>query len=186
MKKLLFFLFVVNLFSQEFIDFLPDEVPYQITEPKIPSLNILFSTVNFDYTLLEIKNIKSEGHKIIKYHYYEGDLYNGWAKMIFDNSHKYRFVKIENGLITWQIGYFDDGNIDHDFHMKNGINLGSQRMWTAKDMLYIQNFFVNDGKLHGIQKRWHSNGNLAYEANYDYGKLLSEISYDLNGVIIKD
>ena len=43
-----------------------------------------------------------------------------------------------------------------------------------------------DGKLHGMSKIWHENGNLAEETIYDEGVLISKTSWDENGIIINE
>ena len=41
-----------------------------------------------------------------------------------------------------------------------------------------------NGQLHGISKIWHQNGNLAQETIYENGVIISETSWDENGIKI--
>ena len=109
-------------------------------------------------------------------------LYNGWAVKVFsDTEHKYRYTKFEEGLSTWQIGYFDNGDLGHDFHMKDGKNYGSQRMWHKGGTLYIDTYFLEGAVQHGKQLRWYGNGVLARDALYDNNQLVFEVEFDLEG-----
>lgn len=68
-------------------------------------------------------------------HFYQvhGLPFSGWAKQDFLEGHqRTRHYKIEQGWVNWQIGYFDNGLPDCDFHALNGKDHGNQRMW-ARD-----------------------------------------------------
>tara|TARA_B100000035_G_C20880837_1_gene500486 strand:+ start:181 stop:630 length:450 start_codon:yes stop_codon:yes gene_type:complete len=41
-----------------------------------------------------------------------------------------------------------------------------------------------DGRLHGMSKIWHGNGNLAQETIYENGVMISKTSWDKNGIKI--
>ena len=43
-----------------------------------------------------------------------------------------------------------------------------------------------DGKLHGMSKIWHENGNLAEETIYEKGVFISKTSWNENGMIINE
>lgn len=174
--------FNLTLFNQ---DYNLDIVPYEY-ETYVPSQNQLKKISKLDYNKLEIKRTRLKSGKYIKYHYLNGKLYNGWVFQIFENDkHKYRYLKIENGLITWQIGYFDNGQLDHDFHQKHGYDCGRQRMWRRNGDKYIDNFKLEGEISHGDQYRWSANNILAEHSKYENGKLIFKIIYDESGNILK-
>ena len=91
---------------------------------------------------------------------------------------------IDDGLVVWQVGYYDTGEIDHDFHMKNGFNMGSQRMWNKGGGLYIDTYFLEGGIQHGPQKRWYGNGQLAMDAFFRNGTPIYEVLFDTDGTVV--
>ena len=45
-------------------------------------------------------------------------------------------------------------------------------MWRGDGSPYIDNFFLEGGIMHGVQKRWYSDYRLALESEYEKGKLI--------------
>lgn len=120
-------------------------------------------------------------------YYLGGDLFAGWAQQVFeDTDHRYRYLKFEEGKMVWQIGYYSNGTLGHDFRMKNCANYGPSRMWRADGTPYIEGFYSPPGVKHGIQRRWFDNGVLAMEAEYDHGSLKYEKTYDEAGNPVSD
>ncbi len=120
-------------------------------------------------------------------YYLKGSLYTGWAcEVIPDNVHKYRYEQFENGKMIRRIAYYDNGQLDADFRMKNCKNFGPSRMWMRDGKMYIDNYYISPGIMHGFQKRWYDNGVLAKESNFDAGKLIYEKAYDRNGVLVTE
>jgi len=110
--------------------------------------------------------------------------FTGWSREIFeDNDHKYRYAKYENGIMVWQIGYYSSGQLDADFHMKDGKNVGSSRMWHSDGSPYIDNFFNMEGEPDGLLWSWNKNGIVSRKGLYKNGKMIYEIYYDMNGQI---
>lgn len=164
---------------------IPDEVPYG-PSPETPSLTLLDKVVDIDFdSLTEKKETRPDG-KIIRIYSLDGKLFNGWALKIFpDTDHRFRYIKMEEGLMTWQVGYYDNGDLDLDFHHKNGYNTGSQRMWRKQGHPYIDTYFLEGAILHGPQLRWHGQGIMARDANFDNGTLIYEVLFDEKGQIIE-
>ena len=174
MRYILSFCLIATLCSNiqaQLID-VPNEVPYG-TNPKTPSKVSLDRIAEVNYEVL----VKTHSTFL-----FNNKAFNGWAIQIYDNNdHKYRYTKYLAGKAVWQIGYFDNGDIGHDFHILDGENYGSQRMWRKGGIGYIDTYFQRGGHQHGKQMRWHSNGQLEWVAEYQSGLLISEIKYDTDG-----
>ncbi len=154
------------------------------TDPRHPithSRDSLESWTEIDATTLT-RVRKSEGSKYDRY-FLKDELYNGWARQIFPNEdHRYRYSLYEDGLLMRQIAYYASEQLDADFEMKRGMNCGSARMWHADGKLYIDTFCDENGNQHGMQWRWHGNGEVARKALYESGIMIYELLYDINGV----
>jgi len=156
---------------------IPDTVPYGLN-PRTPAHKDLkeISRTNID----ALSTINETA-------YLDGQVFNGWTYQIFeDNEHRYRYTKYEKGKKVWQIGYYANGVLDHDFHVLNGKNKGSQRMWREDGTPYIDNFFLEGGIMHGVQKRWYSGNRLAMESKYENGTLIYKKEYDESGKLINE
>lgn len=160
---------------------LPESVPYH-RNPEVPSQELLEANVTQNSEELEIKNeVNATGNGRTIY-YKDGELFSGWIFMEFPgNEHCCRYILLEKGLPLWQIGYFDNGQLDHDFHLKNGKDIGHQRMWHRDGTPYIDHFKNEAGNMEGKQWRWHPNGQVWWEAEYVKGELFSEKHFDANG-----
>ena len=159
------------------------EVPYG-ESPTMPSQEVLDQLVSVPYQSLEVREDRSNPQKRIRTYYLDGELFSGWSKQIFlDSDHRYRYVKYENGIAVWQLGFYDNGNPDVDFHMKDAYNCGSQRMWLKEGSLYVDSYFLEGGIPHGKQMRWHFNGALARDALFNQGEVVYEVLFDQEGGI---
>lgn len=155
---------------------IPDSVPYG-PNPKTPSQKALESASHIKDDDLNVVDGKS---------YLEDELFSGWTAQIFkDNPHRYRYTMYNKGKKVWQIGYFENGQLDHDFHVFQDKNKGSQRMWREDGSPYIDNFFLEGGILHGIQKRWYSNHRLAMESKYEHGVQLYKKEFNKSGHMMR-
>lgn len=156
---------------------------YKSRNPATPSLDSLQALPGLPADSL-VRNLERHPDGIDQY-FYQDDLYTGWARQIYpDNSHRYRFTRYESGQLVWQIGYFENGVLDHDFRMKNGQSLGCERMWKEDGKPYVYNFFSAPGVFDGVQKRWYTNGQLAVESDYNNGLLVYKIEWDKEGKVI--
>ncbi len=162
---------------------LPAEVPYH-RHPETPPQELLEKVSTLNAEKLKTKQLEGEAGRRVNFYYLEGIPFSGWAYQLFEgNKHRYRYTKFEEGLPVWQIGYFDNGQLDHDFHMKDGRNMGSARMWMRDGKPYIDTYFLEQGLMDGPQQRWHSNGQLARDAWFIRDSLVYEVLFDRDGVI---
>ncbi len=184
MQRIYLFLFVLYLAGcNAQTEAVPSKVPYH-RDPETPSMEALELLDKIDASLL-VKQQTSIGEgRRMDYYYLDGVPYTGWSYQAFkDTDHKYRYIKYEMGQPVWQIGYFENGQLDHDFHMKDGKSLGSERMWRGDGSPYINYFYSAPGAMDGLQRRWHPDSLLARYGFYEDGEMIYEIFYDKNGVI---
>lgn len=154
-------------------------------DPSIPSFTELESLANISFDELE-KTILPFNSNSIKY-YYKGQYYAGWAiKQFDDTEHKFRFFYFQAGSQVRQIGYYNNGNVGHDFNFKNDKSYGSERMWRSDGSPYVDNYYSQPGVMHGKQYRWHPDNQLAMKSYYDNGLLCTKISYDIDGMITSE
>ena len=164
---------------------IPEEVPYH-RNPHTPSLSDLQAVSKVEASELVSQMLFDEKGHGINIFFKEDSLYSGWAYQLFpDTDHRYRFTLYQQGHSLWQIGYYDNGQIDHDFHQKNDKSMGSERMWNKDGSLYIDYFYSAPGKMDGIQQRWHGNGILAREAVYTKGEMVYEVLFDEEGNVVE-
>jgi hypothetical protein len=163
-----------------------NEVPYG-ENPETPTQQELEEKMPIVYDSLFVTDstINDKG-RVVRLHKINGKRFNGWAKQVFqDNDHRDRYTKIENGIVVWQIGYYANGQLDHDFHMKDGFNVGSQRMWRSNGDPYLDSYYLEGGVPDGIHKRWHADNILARMATFENGDLIYEVNYDQNGNVTR-
>ena len=186
MKLLISFLLLVLMNScHGQIDDIGLDVPYG-QNPKTPSkgsLDILH-LIPFDALSIEVR--KRDDGKQIRVYSKDNKLFDGWTLQLFnDNEHRFRYTHYADGLADWQIGYFDNGELDHDFHMKNGVNCGSARMWQKGGCLYIDTYFLEGGINHGPAYAWHENCVLSRDALFDKDRMVYEVKFDSEGEIVE-
>lgn len=111
-----------------------------------------------------------------------GQPFSGWALQVFaGHDHRYRYTQYQDGALVRQIGFYADGQIDHDFHFKDGSSYGSERMWHKNGQAYLDFYYGQAGQLEGQQYRWYASGQLALEARYVGGVMQYELEYDQAG-----
>lgn len=160
------------------------KVPYG-RDPETPKQSLLDSLAILRMDSLEIIEVEVLPDRKQHFYQFHQKPFSGWVKEDFKETHqRIRYYQIDSGFVNWQIGYFDNGQLDCDFHSLKGLNHGNQRMWSRDGTPYINTNSIMDKK-HGIQKRWHPNGELNWLAEYDSGKLVYEISYTPKGKIKK-
>ena len=161
----------------------PAVVPYH-REPETPSHAALQAISAIDVQQLRRERKFDEKRQKTDTYYLQDTLFTGWSFQIFDDTnHKYRYTKYEDGAPVWQIGYFDNGVLDHDFHLKNGKTLGSEKMWRRNGDPYIDYFYSAADQMDGLQRRWHANRVLARQGLYKAGTLVYEVIYDPGGKV---
>ena len=134
--------------------------------------------------LSEIERVKNTTPGEVNKFYFNGELYSGWAcSNNMDDKHKYRYSEYIDGIMVRQIGYFDNGQVDHDFRMNKGRSVGQQRMWMRDGHLYVDNNYNEFGEMHGPQLRWYKNHQLARDGYYENGKMIYDIEYDQSGSV---
>lgn len=152
----------------------------RIDSPSKDSLDQLCSV-----DIKDIVRIQKDSLNPCDLYYYQGQLLTGWGCEIIPNHpHKFRFEGFEKGRMIWRVSYYDNGQIDGDFRMKDCKNYGPSRMWLYNGDLYIDEFYAAPGIKHGVQRQWHSNGVLARESLYDNGTQIQQKTYDRNGILI--
>ena len=160
----------------------PDKllIPYE-RNPDTPSKGYLDSLNLVPFESLMIEEKKNGGHILVRIH-----RLNGWTVQLFENSeHRFRYVHYSSGLADWQIGYFDNGELGHDFHLKNAMNCGSIKMWQKSGCLYIDTYFLEGGINEGPAFAWHDNCVLSRDALIDHGRTVYEVTFDKNGNIVE-
>ena len=161
-----------------------NEVPYG-ENPVLPGMDELESLSELDFSELTVIDIELNEERSGKMHVLNGKPYIGWVRQLFpENEHRFRYMLMEDGLIAWQVGYYDDGTPDMDFHMKNGLGKGSQRMWYKSGGLYVETYYKDGGIQHGPQKRWYGNGKLAMDAMFENGEPVYEVLFDKDGSVV--
>jgi len=152
----------------------PQEVPRH-RDPEVPSKSSLDALKPLSIDEVEVELIYNEDREGLRFYHLNGKAFSGWLfQELDDELHKYRYLLIEDGNVTWQIGFWDNGNLDCDFHMLKDKGWGSHRMWKRDGSPYINDYYSEPGLRDGIQRRWNGNGDLVYIAEYEDGKLVSE------------
>lgn len=161
----------------------PDQVPYG-KSPLTPTQEALEAKEPMDAQVLtESRFFDDEGRATSRF-YLNDAPYSGWSYQEFtETDHRHRYTRYEEGWRVWQIGFYDNGQLDHDFHMMKGRTLGSERMWRRDGKPYIDYYYSEVGAMDGFQRRWHVNDILAREGLYEEGKLIYELLFDYDGEI---
>lgn len=92
-----------------------------------PVQDSLISWCETNYVDLKIKEDDINEQKI----YYKNIRpFSGWAcSNDPESNHQYLYFQFKNGELKRKIGYFSNGNIDHDFSVLDGKSMGCERMW---------------------------------------------------------
>lgn len=162
----------------------PEQVPYG-PSPATPPQAALEAVCGEEIEALTRHEVEGEGGSLRYYFTIGGERFTGWAcQEIPDNNHRYRYTKYDDGWPVWKVGYYANGQPDLDFHMQRGGSLGSERMWRSDGDPYIDYFYSDVDHMHGKQRRWHANGAIAFQAEYNKGELIYEIRYDGKGSVL--
>lgn len=156
-----------------------------VSKPKSPSRDSLESlcTVDMGELKRKFKMLNAKSHTR---YYLNDELFTGWACLTDpENEHKYRYAQYDSGQLIRQIGYYANGQIDHEFSMKGERRIGRERMWMIDGHLSLDQYYSAPGEMHGYQKGWHSNHVLAREALFDSGTFIYKKSFDENGTLIQ-
>lgn len=160
----------------------PDE--FWEIDPVSPSQMDLDSWCEEEYENLERENNRINGG--IDLYRLKGKLWTGWACSNDPTTeHQFRYSYFKEGVLWWQLGYFSNGQLDHDFRMQNGKNCGSNRMWKADGWPYIENYYSGPDEKHGLWKRWYGTRQLAMQALWEKGKLIYKAEWDQEGTLVK-
>ncbi len=86
------------------------------------------------------------------------------------------------GIEVWR---FPNGAVESETTYKDGLTDGLARTWDEHGQLRAQ-FACRLGAMHGNSKKWHPNGQLAENGQYEWGVRLEEKTYDEQGRLIDD
>lgn len=152
----------------------PDEVPRQ-RDPETPSKQALDALNPSPVSEVEVEMIFDENKVGLNHYSQESMPFSGWLYQEFpEDSHRHRYLLVENGVVTWQIGYYENGRLDFDFHVWREKGWGSHRMWYEDGSPYINYYYSKPGVKDGLQRRWNGKGELVLKLLYDNGELVSE------------
>lgn len=160
------------------------DLPVRYTvDPETPRQSLLDSLVTHRLSDFEERMVTVAPHVKNRFYLLDGKPFSGWSFQELEDYQQIRYYKIDSGFVSWQIGFFENGQVNCDFHSKRGLNHGNQRMWSEDGTPYINTNSIN-GESHGYQRRWYPNGQLEWEAQYENGKLIWEKNYDGSGSLI--
>lgn len=86
------------------------------------------------------------------------------------------------GIEVWR---FPNGAIESESTYKDGFKDGLARTWDEHGQLRSQ-YSCRLGSAYGNRKKWHANGQLAEDSNYEWGVRLDEKEYNEQGVLINE
>ncbi|MEM7103976.1 MAG: M14 family zinc carboxypeptidase [Bacteroidota bacterium] len=153
------------------------------SEHDVPAQDSLETICKQDF--LELEKLQKDRTTPYDRYMLNGKLFSGCSKQVFENNkQQYRYSFIQNGILQRQIGYYVNGQVDHDFNLVDGLPHGPERMWMSDGHLYIEHHYEN-GKQEGYQRRWHSNHVLAREGYYRDGVAAFDLFFDPEGELIE-
>jgi antitoxin component YwqK of YwqJK toxin-antitoxin module len=115
--------------------------------------------------------------------FHQGDYYSGCAYVEGFGEGGFMLYHIENGLVYLLEAFYPNGQQERRFSFENGLSTGLHEMWFSDGRLYIQENKLM-GQSHGIQRRWHPNGQLAREALFKKGEMVWENLFDEEGTLV--
>jgi antitoxin component YwqK of YwqJK toxin-antitoxin module len=85
------------------------------------------------------------------------------------------------------VGYYldEEGRLDSEASYRDGIQFGLRRAWFETGTL-LHEYPMFRGVLHGKKREWHRNGQLAEEADYEFGHGLHRKRWDEDGNLIEE
>lgn len=183
MKKLVTIIIIWACMSQGWAQITDiDPNTFWMSVPSSPAQIELDHSCDVDASEIRRKNNKINGG--VDMYYVNDKAFSGWGCSVDPtNDHKYRYSLYKDGRLIWQVGYWANGQIDHDFRSKEGVSLGSQRMWMSDGWPYIENYYSAPEVKDGLWRRWFANHQIAYQAVFEEGQLIYEIEWDEGGNI---
>lgn len=112
-----------------------------------------------------------------------GELFSGCSYSMADPGEGVMFTFYESGLVTEQIAYYENGQMERRFTFVGGLSEGTHEMFYPDGSHYIRENYRH-GMAHGKFERWYGNGQLAREAVFLKDGLLWDKYYDEEGVLI--
>jgi antitoxin component YwqK of YwqJK toxin-antitoxin module len=85
--------------------------------------------------------------------------------------------------VVRKIGYYSNGNLDHDFRSEDGKSIGCERMWRENGDPYVEAYYSAPGIKDGYQRTWQADSILVMEALCEDGEIIYQINYDIDGNI---
>ncbi len=87
-----------------------------------------------------------------------------------------------DGVPFTGVAYYLDGQgqLVGEIEYRDGLEWGLKREWYGPDEPYYEGRFFM-GVLHGKEREWHDNGQLAEEGDYEYGFALRRKKWDEDG-----
>lgn len=164
--KFFFFLFLLLLFG----NCSPSETSnrHQLIFPD-GSIELVFLDSISKVTYTELKRVRKNDTVTYDRYLLDGVPYTGYVRQIDLNSnHQYRYYIIEKGILRRQVGYYSNGQLDHDFQLELGQTNGHEKMWREDGSPYIEQY-LEHGIPPGLQRRWHAGNVLAREALFEKG-----------------
>lgn len=116
---------------------------------------------------------------LLSTYYLNGEPFTGCARQDASDGNLYILHHVKDGRLERQLGYYTNGVKCRDYPFRDGYEHGVLELFFPDGSPYIRETYHN-GQLHGKLKRW-KNGQLAREADFWYGTLISETLYDVPG-----
>lgn len=152
--------------------------------PRSPSQKLLKSANPVGHRTLNVEHMQNEEGRTQRVFLSNGKRFNGWSVDVnMQADVRTKYFKYVNGLVEWQVGFFDTGELTIDQRKTNGLNYGHTRFWNKKGEVYINGFYSEPGKAHGPQQSWFKDGTLARDGLYEHGEMLYDIMFDESGKI---
>ncbi len=148
--------------------------------------NELMCVKNFKNGMLDGKQDEwhSNGRKKAEYYYDNGKKIGNWTTWNHEGEINIQETYNENGKMK-SMRDWADGMIRVEQNYKQGVKHGEWIAWYGNGQKFSEKHYV-DGKLHGWQKMWHSNGRIHGRAYFEKGIPQGEfIMMDAHGNLMK-
>lgn len=147
--------------------------------PRTPSQKLLKSLNPIDNRSLNVEHMKSAEGRTQRVFLKDGKRFNGWTTDYNDQIDiSTKFFKYVNGLVEWQIGFYNSGELNLDVRKTDGLNYGHQRFFNKQGFQYIDGFYSEPGKADGVQQSWFADGKIARDALYNKGEIVYDVMFD--------
>lgn len=152
--------------------------------PRSPSQKVLKAANPVGHRTLNVEHMQTAEGRTQRVFLSNGKRYNGWTVDVnMQADVRTKYFKYVNGLVEWQVGFFDTGELTIDQRKKDGLNYGHSRFWNKRGEVYISGFYSEPGKAHGPQKSWFKDGSIARDGLYEHGELIYDVMFDESGQI---